>query len=159
MHTYPHTQVQGLIQLVSQLLHLNTQSILMLLLYSFTVLVLTWLSVENYCSSKFCDLIVKRCYRNHSASLHIHLIPHFDSLTPLSVPSQLPVAQAVPAVGLVPPSFPVSMAMPPPGYGPLPPFLRAGFNASQPPPGKTQQSDAAASEEYWIKEYIYIYIV
>uniref|UniRef100_A0A8C7JRU3 SR-related CTD associated factor 8 n=1 Tax=Oncorhynchus kisutch TaxID=8019 RepID=A0A8C7JRU3_ONCKI len=62
---------------------------------------------------------------------------------PCLFPSQLPVAQAVPAVGLVPPSFPVSMAMPPPGYGPLPPFLRAGFNASQPPPGKTQQSDAA----------------
>uniref|UniRef100_A0A4W5KHX7 SR-related CTD associated factor 8 n=1 Tax=Hucho hucho TaxID=62062 RepID=A0A4W5KHX7_9TELE len=79
------------------------------------------------------------------ASFYIHLITHFSSLTPLSVPSQLPVAQAVPAVGLVPPSFPVSMAMPPPGYGPLPPFLRAGFNASQPPPGKTQQSDAAAS--------------
>ncbi|XP_041711283.2 LOW QUALITY PROTEIN: SR-related and CTD-associated factor 8 [Coregonus clupeaformis] len=54
------------------------------------------------------------------------------------MPVQLPVRQAVPAVGLVPPSFPVSMAMPPPGYGPLPPFLRAGFNASQPPPGFMQ---------------------
>nr|XP_029531071.1 protein SCAF8-like isoform X2 [Oncorhynchus nerka]XP_029531072.1 protein SCAF8-like isoform X2 [Oncorhynchus nerka] len=54
------------------------------------------------------------------------------------MPVQLPVAQAVPAVGLVPPSFPVSMAMPPPGYGPLPPYLRAGFNASQPPPGFMQ---------------------
>uniref|UniRef100_A0AAQ6IGB8 SR-related CTD associated factor 8 n=1 Tax=Anabas testudineus TaxID=64144 RepID=A0AAQ6IGB8_ANATE len=49
----------------------------------------------------------------------------------------LPVAQAVPsAVGLVPPSFPVSMGIPPPGYGPPPPFIRAGFNTSQPPPGE-----------------------
>lgn len=48
---------------------------------------------------------------------------------------QLPVAQAVPsAVGLVPPTFPVNMGIPPPGYGP-PPFIRPGFNASQPPPG------------------------
>ncbi|CAG09877.1 unnamed protein product, partial [Tetraodon nigroviridis] len=48
---------------------------------------------------------------------------------------QLPVAQAVPSgVGLVPPAFPVSMGIPPPGYGP-PPFIRPGFNASQPPPG------------------------
>uniref|UniRef100_A0A8C2BXZ0 SR-related CTD associated factor 8 n=1 Tax=Cyprinus carpio TaxID=7962 RepID=A0A8C2BXZ0_CYPCA len=47
----------------------------------------------------------------------------------------IPVAQTVPAVGLMPPSFPVTMAMPPPGFGPPPPFLRAGFNASQPPPG------------------------
>lgn len=47
------------------------------------------------------------------------------------------MAQAVPsAVGLVPPTFPVSMGIPPPGYGPPPPFIRAGFNASQPPPGK-----------------------
>lgn len=46
------------------------------------------------------------------------------------------MAQAVPgAVGLVPPTFPVTMGIPPPGYGP-PPFIRAGFNASQPPPGK-----------------------
>uniref|UniRef100_A0AAY4CLH4 SR-related CTD associated factor 8 n=1 Tax=Denticeps clupeoides TaxID=299321 RepID=A0AAY4CLH4_9TELE len=53
------------------------------------------------------------------------------------MPMQIPVAQSsVPAVGLVPPSFPVTMAMPPPGFGPPPPFLRAGFNASQPPPGK-----------------------
>lgn len=52
-----------------------------------------------------------------------------------SVPLQLPVAQAVPSgVGLVPPAFPVSMGIPPPGYGP-PPFIRPGFNASQPPPG------------------------
>uniref|UniRef100_A0A665VPD6 SR-related CTD associated factor 8 n=1 Tax=Echeneis naucrates TaxID=173247 RepID=A0A665VPD6_ECHNA len=51
--------------------------------------------------------------------------------------SNLPVAQAVPsAVGLVPPTFPVTMGIPPPGYGPPPPFIRAGFNASQPPPGK-----------------------
>uniref|UniRef100_A0A672INM7 SR-related CTD associated factor 8 n=1 Tax=Salarias fasciatus TaxID=181472 RepID=A0A672INM7_SALFA len=49
----------------------------------------------------------------------------------------LPVAQAVPsAVGLVPPTFPVTMGIPPPGYGPPPPFIRAGFNASQPPPGR-----------------------
>ncbi|XP_016331357.1 protein SCAF8-like [Sinocyclocheilus anshuiensis] len=51
------------------------------------------------------------------------------------MPMQIPVAQTVPAVGLVPPSFPVNMAMPPPGFGPPPPFLRAGFNVSQPPPG------------------------
>ncbi|KAG9336112.1 hypothetical protein JZ751_002459 [Albula glossodonta] len=51
------------------------------------------------------------------------------------MPVQIPVAQGVPAVGLVPPSFPVTMAMPPPGFGPPPPFLQAGFNASQPPPG------------------------
>ncbi|XP_048830752.1 SR-related and CTD-associated factor 8 [Brienomyrus brachyistius] len=51
------------------------------------------------------------------------------------MPVQIPVAQGVPAVGLVPPSFPVTMAMPPPGFGPPPPFLRAGFNTSQPPPG------------------------
>lgn len=50
--------------------------------------------------------------------------------------NQLPVAQAVPsAVSLVPPTFPVSMGMPPPGFGPPPPFIRAGFNAAQPPPG------------------------
>ncbi|XP_052010098.1 SR-related and CTD-associated factor 8 isoform X1 [Xyrauchen texanus] len=51
------------------------------------------------------------------------------------MPVQIPVAQTVSAVGLVPPSFPVTMSMPPPGFGPPPPFLRAGFNASQPPPG------------------------
>lgn len=51
------------------------------------------------------------------------------------MPLPIPVAQTVPAVGLVPPSFPVTMAMPPPGFGHPPPFLRAGFNASQPPPG------------------------
>ncbi|XP_017570563.1 SR-related and CTD-associated factor 8 isoform X1 [Pygocentrus nattereri] len=51
------------------------------------------------------------------------------------MPVQIPVAQTVPAVGLVPPTFPVTMAMPPPGFGPPPPFLRAGFNAAQPPPG------------------------
>lgn len=57
------------------------------------------------------------------------------SLTYISL-IQLPVAQAVPsAVGLVPPTFPVTMSIPPPGYGP-PPFIRAGFNTSQPPPGK-----------------------
>lgn len=56
--------------------------------------------------------------------------------TLMSLSFQIPVAQsAVPAVGLVPPSYPVTMAMPPPGFGPPPPFLRAGFNASQPPPG------------------------
>uniref|UniRef100_A0A8C6PTM7 SR-related CTD associated factor 8 n=1 Tax=Nothobranchius furzeri TaxID=105023 RepID=A0A8C6PTM7_NOTFU len=49
----------------------------------------------------------------------------------------LPVAQAVPsAVSLVPPTFPVSMSIPPPGYGPPPPFIRPSFNASQPPPGE-----------------------
>ncbi|XP_068608484.1 SR-related and CTD-associated factor 8-like [Brachionichthys hirsutus] len=53
------------------------------------------------------------------------------------MPVQLPVAQAVPSVGLVPPTFPVTMGIPPPGYGP-PPFIRAGFNASQPPPGFLQ---------------------
>ncbi|XP_041109733.1 SR-related and CTD-associated factor 8-like isoform X2 [Polyodon spathula] len=51
------------------------------------------------------------------------------------LPVQMPVAQGVPAVSLMPPSYPVTMAMPPPGFGHLPPFLRAGFNASQPPPG------------------------
>ncbi|XP_037341882.2 SR-related and CTD-associated factor 8 [Pungitius pungitius] len=55
------------------------------------------------------------------------------------MPVQLPVAQSVPnAVGLVPPTFPVTMGIPPPGYGPPPPFIRAGFNASQPPPGFLQ---------------------
>uniref|UniRef100_A0A3Q1BZ24 SR-related CTD associated factor 8 n=1 Tax=Amphiprion ocellaris TaxID=80972 RepID=A0A3Q1BZ24_AMPOC len=39
------------------------------------------------------------------------------------------------AVGLVPPNFPVTMGIPPPGFGPPPPFIRAGFNTSQPPPG------------------------
>ncbi|XP_053149512.1 SR-related and CTD-associated factor 8 isoform X3 [Hemicordylus capensis] len=50
---------------------------------------------------------------------------------------QIPVASAVPAVSLVPPSFPVTMSVPPPGYSaiPPPPFLRASFNPSQPPPG------------------------
>lgn len=53
------------------------------------------------------------------------------------MPVQIPVAQAVPnAVGLVPPTYPVPMGIPPPGYGPPPPFIRAGFNAAQPPPGK-----------------------
>lgn len=51
--------------------------------------------------------------------------------------TQIPVAQTVPAVSLVPPAFPVTMTMPPPGFGPPPPFLRAGFNTSQPPPGTT----------------------
>ncbi|NXS27159.1 SCAF8 protein, partial [Pomatostomus ruficeps] len=47
------------------------------------------------------------------------------------------LAPAVPAVSLVPPAFPVTMSVPPPGYSPLPPppFLRASFNPSQPPPG------------------------
>ncbi|KAI1240899.1 hypothetical protein IHE44_0009347 [Lamprotornis superbus] len=50
---------------------------------------------------------------------------------------QIPVAPAVPAVSLVPPAFPVTMSVPPPGYSPIPPppFLRASFNPSQPPPG------------------------
>ncbi|KAM6912281.1 SR-related and CTD-associated factor 8 [Xenentodon cancila] len=64
------------------------------------------------------------------------------------MPVQLPVAQAVPgAVGLVPPTFPVTMGIPPPGYGPPPPFLRAGFNATQPPPGylQAQQTGGMAS--------------
>ncbi|XP_070835457.1 SR-related and CTD-associated factor 8 isoform X2 [Chaetodon trifascialis] len=61
------------------------------------------------------------------------------------MPVQLPVAQAVPsAVGLVPPTFPVTMGIPPPGYGPPPPFIRAGFNASQPPPGFMQAAQTAA---------------
>lgn len=64
--------------------------------------------------------------------------PALSKLLPLppslSLP-KLPVAQAVPSgVGLVPPAFPVSMGIPPPGYGP-PPFIRPSFNASQPPPG------------------------
>ncbi|XP_051942799.1 SR-related and CTD-associated factor 8 isoform X1 [Hippocampus zosterae] len=61
------------------------------------------------------------------------------------MPVQLPVAQAVPgAVGLVPPNFPVNMSIPPPGYGPPPPFLRPAFNASQPPPGFMQAAQTAA---------------
>ncbi|XP_044145870.1 SR-related and CTD-associated factor 8 isoform X2 [Bufo gargarizans] len=50
---------------------------------------------------------------------------------------QIPVTPTVPAVSLVPPAFPVSMAVPPPGYTalPPPPFMRASFNPSQPPPG------------------------
>lgn len=49
---------------------------------------------------------------------------------------QIPVAPAVPTVSLVPPAFPVSMQVPPPGFSPMPPpFLRASFNPSQPPPG------------------------
>ncbi|MGH0143901.1 UNVERIFIED_CONTAM: hypothetical protein FKN15_001171 [Acipenser sinensis] len=51
------------------------------------------------------------------------------------LPVQMPVAQGVSAVSLMPPAYPVTMAMPPPGFGHLPPFLRAGFNTSQPPPG------------------------
>lgn len=51
---------------------------------------------------------------------------------------KIPVAPAVPTVSLVPPAFPVSMPVPPPGFSPIPPppFLRASFNPSQPPPGK-----------------------
>ncbi|XP_075718804.1 SR-related and CTD-associated factor 8 isoform X2 [Rhinoderma darwinii] len=50
---------------------------------------------------------------------------------------QIPVTPTVPAVSLVPPSFPVSMSVPPPGFTALhpPPFMRASFNPSQPPPG------------------------
>ncbi|MED6272905.1 hypothetical protein CHARACLAT_001383, partial [Characodon lateralis] len=60
------------------------------------------------------------------------------------MPVQLPVAQAVSgAMGLVPPTFPVTMGIPPPGYGPPPPFLRPGFNASQPPPGFMQAPHTA----------------
>ncbi|NWS72891.1 SCAF8 protein, partial [Crotophaga sulcirostris] len=55
----------------------------------------------------------------------------------LSMKKKIPVAPAVPAVSLVPPAFPVTMSVPPPGYSaiPPPPFLRASFNPSQPPPG------------------------
>ncbi|XP_019940475.2 SR-related and CTD-associated factor 8 [Paralichthys olivaceus] len=60
------------------------------------------------------------------------------------MPVQIPVAQAVPsAVGLVPPTYPVPMGIPPPGYGPPPPFIRAGFNAAQPPPGFMQAAQTA----------------
>lgn len=63
---------------------------------------------------------------------------------------QLPVAQAVPsAVGLVPPTFPVTMGIPPPGYGP-PPFIRPGFNASQPPPGTQIQRNNEPAKVYQI---------
>ncbi|KAM4043282.1 SR-related and CTD-associated factor 8 isoform 1-T5 [Anomaloglossus baeobatrachus] len=50
---------------------------------------------------------------------------------------QIPMTPTVPAVSLVPPAFPVSMSVPPPGFTalPPPPFMRAGFNPSQPPPG------------------------
>ncbi|KAF7704024.1 SR-related and CTD-associated factor 8 [Silurus meridionalis] len=61
------------------------------------------------------------------------------------MPVQIPVAQTVPTVSLVPPAFPVSMTMPPPGFGPPPSFLRAGFNASQPPPGYMAASGVAPS--------------
>ncbi|XP_053700324.1 SR-related and CTD-associated factor 8 isoform X1 [Synchiropus splendidus] len=61
------------------------------------------------------------------------------------MPVQLPVTQAVPnAVGLVPPTFPVNMGIPPPGFGPPPPFMRPAFNASQPPPGFLQAAQTAA---------------
>ncbi|XP_077588198.1 SR-related and CTD-associated factor 8 [Stigmatopora nigra] len=61
------------------------------------------------------------------------------------MPVQLPVPQAVPgAVGMLPPNFPVNMSIPPPGYGPPPPFLRPTFNASQPPPGYLQAAQTAA---------------
>lgn len=61
------------------------------------------------------------------------------------MPVQLPVAQAVQsAVGLVPPTFPVTMGIPPPGYVPPPPFIRAGFNTSQPPPGFMQAAQTAS---------------
>ncbi|NXU49384.1 SCAF8 protein, partial [Turnix velox] len=58
-------------------------------------------------------------------------------VTMLQVCINIPVAPAVPAVSLVPPAFPVTMSVPPPGYSPIPPppFLRASFNPSQPPPG------------------------
>ncbi|XP_053566951.1 SR-related and CTD-associated factor 8 isoform X2 [Bombina bombina] len=50
---------------------------------------------------------------------------------------QIPVAPAIPAVSLVPPAFPVSMSVPPPGFHGIPPpaFMRASFNPSHPPPG------------------------
>ncbi|TTE07129.1 Protein SCAF8 [Bagarius yarrelli] len=64
---------------------------------------------------------------------------------PVAMPVQIPVAQTVSAVGLVPPTFPVTMAMPPPGFGPPPPFLRAGFNTAQPPPGFMAPSGVAPS--------------
>lgn len=66
----------------------------------------------------------------------------------LPPPLQLPVAQAVPsAVGLVPPAFPVTMGIPPPGYGP-PPFIRPSFNASQPPPGTQIQRNNEPAKVY-----------
>ncbi|CAL1574924.1 unnamed protein product [Knipowitschia caucasica] len=59
------------------------------------------------------------------------------------MPVQIPVAPALPsAVGLVPP-FSMSLGIPPPGFAP-PPFLRAGFNATQPPPGFLQTTQATA---------------
>uniref|UniRef100_A0A8C7WQF5 SR-related CTD associated factor 8 n=1 Tax=Oryzias sinensis TaxID=183150 RepID=A0A8C7WQF5_9TELE len=77
---------------------------------------------------------------NEGKNIHVFQIYNFaEQKVIINVPSlmQLPVPQAVPsAVGLVPPSFPVNMGIPPPGYGPPPPFMRPGFNASQPPPGK-----------------------
>ncbi|XP_014452234.1 SR-related and CTD-associated factor 8 isoform X3 [Alligator mississippiensis] len=64
----------------------------------------------------------------------LRLAPVFGKFYPIT---RIPVAPAVPAVNLVPPAFPVSMSVPPPGYSsiPPPPFLRASFNPSQPPPG------------------------
>lgn len=60
--------------------------------------------------------------------------------------TKIPVAPAVPAVSLVPPAFPVSMPVPPPGFNPIPPppFLRASFNPSQPLPGKETNPSLAA---------------
>ncbi|XP_007903677.1 SR-related and CTD-associated factor 8 [Callorhinchus milii] len=55
------------------------------------------------------------------------------------LPVQIPVVPTVSGVGIVqPPTFPLSMSIPPPGFNPAippPPFLRPGFNPSQPPPG------------------------
>ncbi|KAI1897379.1 hypothetical protein AGOR_G00082700, partial [Albula goreensis] len=51
------------------------------------------------------------------------------------MPVQVQVAQGVSAMGLTQPSFPVTMAMPTQGFGLPHHFLRAGFSASQPPPG------------------------
>ncbi|XP_077395386.1 SR-related and CTD-associated factor 8 isoform X2 [Festucalex cinctus] len=68
-----------------------------------------------------------------------------ESYSQPMMPVQLPVAQSIPGgVGLVPPNFPVNMSIPPPGYGPPPPFLRPTFNASQPPPGFMQAAQTAA---------------
>uniref|UniRef100_A0A672IQT6 SR-related CTD associated factor 8 n=1 Tax=Salarias fasciatus TaxID=181472 RepID=A0A672IQT6_SALFA len=62
-----------------------------------------------------------------SSSVFTCTMERRENLVTLFIPS---------AVGLVPPTFPVTMGIPPPGYGPPPPFIRAGFNASQPPPGR-----------------------
>ncbi|XP_077405938.1 SR-related and CTD-associated factor 8 [Vanacampus margaritifer] len=99
-----------------------------------------WDTVKNLEASK--DVIIQPSTETTAASNSQS--ESYNQPVPM-MPVQLPVAQAIPgAVGLVPPNFPVSMSIPPPGYGPPPPFLRPAFNASQPPPGFMQAAQTAA---------------